>query len=132
VLKREMDKFMFIVRDNMIDSWFCPVCRSDLRSTYRDQPNQERKPGQGTCTVCNLGIQLHHRVAHDGHVVNEETQQLCEYRITVPVSLVNEAAMKKLRAKWVEMGLPRRPLTEIEQVGWLTEVSSILKEFKLQ
>jgi transcription elongation factor Elf1 len=131
VLRGRLQEFCSAIRLNLIPTFFCPVCGVDLRSSLQPQSNQQKYPGQYTCNVCNLGVQMHHKVEHEGHI-DTETGALCELAITMPVSLVNKMLMDRLRTKWQQMRFPRRPLGVSERNKWFTEVQNVLRGFKVQ
>lgn len=113
-LRKEMERFMGTVRENVIVGEGCPVCRTNLQSSF-EITYALRELGLGRCTVCGLKIQMHHRIAHKDHVLNEATGQMCAYEISLPVSHVHHSLLPELAAMWKKMNLPRRPFTPSER-----------------
>jgi CRISPR/Cas system-associated protein Cas10 (large subunit of type III CRISPR-Cas system) len=127
-----IEAFIKVINDYTIPTYFCPVCHTDLRSSYKEQANQEKFPGQGTCRVCHLGIQMRHEIEHADHMLDAETKEMCAYRITMPVSLASHVTTKMLRDKWQAMKMPRRPLTREEFGNWIEAARAITKKFTIQ
>lgn len=129
VLRTKLEEFILLVSGRVVDTFFCPVCGTDLRSSYRDQANQEKFPGQGTCEVCHLAIQMRHNVVHEDHMINPVTKEMCEYRITLPVMLLQPVMAKLLHDKWAAMRMPRRRLTMEENGNWIAEAKAMLRRY---
>lgn len=130
-LRIRLEAFARSIHSYTIPTFFCPVCGADLRGSYQDQANQTKFPGQGTCRVCCLGIQMRHVIEHEGHTLNIETGELCAYRVTLPVALANCITTKLLHDKWIAMKIPRRPLTAEERGNWVTEAKALVKKYSI-
>jgi hypothetical protein len=120
-LKEQLGKFISTVRDNMLMTFFCPICGSDVRSSFAPS---HKNPWTGTCSVCHLGIQIRHEIAHEGHI--RLSGNLCTYQVNIPVSLMKLDTCKILADKWKIMKLPKRPLTPDEDAKWLSEVQRVV------
>ena|ERR1035437_10075957 len=131
VLRTKLKQFLRSIENNVVVETVCPVCRTDLRSSFQFQANQEKYPGRGTCRVCCLEIQMHHRVEHVGHMLDSNTKQLCQYEITMPVALAHHITTKLLREKWRAMKMPRRPLTTEEKNNWVSEARALVKRYSI-
>lgn len=133
-MRELLKKFLSEVRGNIIATVLCPVCGGDLRACYQPSLVKE-KTHQGWCKYCHLRIQATSFIKHEDHVLPPlETNgmpRLCSFTITIPLALVTMDVRMKLRKKWVDMGLPCRPLTERENNDWMHEVSSILKTIRM-
>jgi hypothetical protein len=125
-LRAELEKFLSTINNNVIETYGCPVCSTDLRSSFQYQADQRKHPGQGTCRVCSLGIQFNHHIEHVGHILDPITMRLCAYDITLPVALVNHVVSEELKKRWIKMGLPQRELTRSEFYDWMCEVQNIV------
>jgi transcription elongation factor Elf1 len=128
-LRNRLEAFIRSIHDYTIPTFFCPVCGTDLRSSYQEQPDQQKRPGQGTCRICHLGIQMRHEIAHEDHMINAETKEMCAYRVTMPVALANHVTTRLLHDKWVAMRMPRRPLTVEEDGNWIAAARALVKKY---
>jgi hypothetical protein len=128
VLRARLEEFIQATARNLIKTSFCPVCHADLRGSYKDQDNQDKYPGQGSCRVCALAIQMRHDIIHEGHMLNAATKELCAFRVTLPVSLCCDVTLKLLRDKWLEMRMPCRPLTKEEFGNWVEAAHALVKK----
>lgn len=129
VLHGELVKFINLTAPYAIPTEHCPVCGGHLGTVY--VPFQAR-PFKGNCQVCKLGIQMQHRVAHEGHVLDYTTGRMCEYRMTTPIALVQRDTVLLLREQWGKMGFSMMMLMPHELADWLVEVERIIKKARVQ
>jgi hypothetical protein len=96
-LRAKVTEFLIVTQDNRIDTFECPVCHEDIRNTFQ----KGLKWGCGNCVCCKMGIQMQHRIGHEGHT--DPSAQACEVIVTYPISMCDPELRKRLRKAWVHL-----------------------------
>jgi endogenous inhibitor of DNA gyrase (YacG/DUF329 family) len=114
-------EFLIVTQANRIDTFTCPVCGEDLRNTFQ----KGLVWGRGNCVCCKMGVQMQHRIAHEGHT--EPGGFPCEVVVTYPVSMCDPELQKRLRKAWTHL----HGETQVSKTGqidlekWIAEAKEI-------